>query len=258
MNDEELDSRVELLVKEAQNGSKFARDQLYKLINPLFDKPISAEMEKEISTTIDYIIHKLVYENYCETNKEGFFNDDYLCYFARSIPAPKLKSGRFYMCGDTQFFYKLSAGKYALGRLDGLNHGVEAGLIVLTARRYLDEFLKKGVFIPKELAKRLADKMYLIPRKGASAFTTLFVSILDNSTAYLSCVGDGQTMLLQSKNDTLAVIKPFGPVIGLAGPELLNTIEYKTEEFELHKGDVILSYTDGINEREGFELQKIK
>ncbi|MBW2973864.1 serine/threonine-protein phosphatase [Candidatus Woesearchaeota archaeon] len=257
MNDEELDTRVELLTTKAQQGDRTAKTQLRELIFSLFDEPASDQIEKEIAETIEFILNKLIIENHCEKNKTSSFKDDYLSYFGRSIPAPKSSGGRFYVCGDTQFFCKLGAGKYVLGRLDGMHHGVSAGLTVLTARKYIDDFIKKGIHSPNEIAKRLSDKMYLIPKKGASAFTTLFVSILDDSTAYLSCVGDGQTLFYQAEEDTLAVIKPFGPVIGAAGPELLKKVKYKTEEFVLKKGDVLVSYTDGVNERKGFELSRI-
>ncbi|MBW3002726.1 serine/threonine-protein phosphatase [Candidatus Woesearchaeota archaeon] len=258
MNEEELDAKVELLVRKSQTGSKLARNELSKVLAPLFDEPTSDDLEKEINATVDYIIHKLVVENYCETNAEGIFHDEYLSYFARSIHAQNSKGGRFYVCGDTHFFHKIHNGRYALGRLDGMHHGVAAGLTVLTATRYLDDFLKRGIYDPKEIAKRISEKMYLIPKKGGSAFTTLFVSILDDSTAHISCVGDGQTLLFQSATGTLTAIKSEGPVIGIAGPQILKTIEYKTEEFELKKGDVLVSYTDGVNERKGFEFQKIE
>ena len=258
MNDEELDAQVESLTIKAQKGDIAAKKQLHELIFSLFDMPTSDQCEKEIAVTIEYILNKLIAENYCEQNKMGSFKDDYLSYFGRSIPAPKSGGGRFYVCGDTQFLCKLGAGKYVFGRLDGMHHGVSAGLTVLTARRYIDEFVKKGVQSPNEIAKRLSDRLYLIPKKGASAFTTLFVSILENATAYLSCVGDGQTMFYQPKEEILTVIKPFGPVIGAAGPELLKKIEYKAEEFVLRKGDVLISYTDGVNERKGFELSRIE
>ena len=46
--------------------------------------------------------------------------------------------------------------------------------------------------------------------------------------------------------------------LAAAGPELLKKVEYKAEEFVLKKGDVLVSYTDGVNERKGFELSRIE
>ena len=75
-----------------------------------------------------------------------------------------------------------------------------------------------------------------------STFSTLFIGIMDVASGILTYVncGNEPPLLLRMNNEVIA-LRSTGPVVGVF-PEA----KYKASEISMGKGDILLSFTDGI------------
>lgn len=247
---EELDYFVLRNVKAARKGSVRAREILRDKMLTLFNKP------KEAEKIIDFILEQLIDEHYCEKNLMSTYEDAQVSYIARNIPALKTNGDRFYASGDAHFFRKLTDKDYIFARMDGRNYGFEAALIVLTARKYLNEIITQGIVHPKDIAESLAERLETVPNK--MGFTTMFMSVLDDKEILLTNVGDGETWIYNPTINSFRLCPPHGLVLGAGDSQLRAKNPYVEERDNVQPGYTLVSYTDGLCGKIGFDRNHIK
>jgi len=138
--------------------------------------------------------------------------------------------------------------------MDGKDHGPLAMMIVLTARRHLDDIVTSGILNPAEMAEALNTKM----RGLKVGFTTMFMSVLKNKRASVVNVGS-ESLLYRAGTGILHKFPPSGVAPGMFDTSMIRRINpYIAEEISLVPQDVLVAYTDGIFEHEGFELSKVQ
>lgn len=250
VDNEALDATIEQRIQEARQGIADSRNKLNDVVQSLLG---STGIKADSSLTA-YIVSQLVDNNYCERNNQFSFNDRFLDVGAISVPATSSTGKPLYTSGDSHFFYKPSPEVYVLGLLDGKDHGPSAMMIVLAARKYLDDIVHEGISDTVEMAEILNSKM----RAAKISFTTMFMSVLKNKR--VSVTNAGSKALLY--RDGIGILHQF-PNSGLA-PGMLDTNilklkkPYISEEISLNPKDVLVAYTDGIFERDGFNVQGVE
>ena len=125
-NSEELESTAMELVLQARRGDIRKRQDLKAIVKDVIFKGQPGVSSTEIDSLVGYILSQLVTGRYCERNLRYSYEDDNMVYAARSVPALKKGSTRYFMSGDSHFFYRVGEGQYLMGRMDGMGHGVEA------------------------------------------------------------------------------------------------------------------------------------
>lgn len=250
VDNEALDATIEQHVQEARRGIADSRKRLDGVVQSLLD----ATGIKVDSSLTAYIVSQLVDNDYCERNNQFSFNDEFLDVGAISVPATSSTGKLFYTSGDSHFFYKPIPEVYVIGLLDGKDHGPSAMMIVLAARKYLDDIVKQGASDTVEMAEALNSKM----RASKISFTTMFMSVLKNKR--VSVTNAGSKALLYRNG--IGILHQF-PNSGLA-PGILDTSvlrlkkPYIAEEISLNPKDVLVAYTDGIFERNEFNVQGVE
>lgn len=86
---------------------------------------------------------------------------------------------------------------------------------------------------------------YIIENHESSGmFATMFLSFLDTNTGELTYVNAGHNPpYIKRKDGSFEKLMPYGPALGIfPGPE------YKLQKTTLNKGDILVTYTDGVTE----------
>ncbi|MCX6708600.1 MAG: SpoIIE family protein phosphatase [Candidatus Woesearchaeota archaeon] len=257
MDADALDKKVQEFVTEARTGSIEARLSLRKELDALFDLPHDALHEQQRNEVLDYVIRQLIEEKLPEKLASMSFNDSNIAYEARTVPAIRSDGSSFYLSGDMHFFYALDSRNYVLGRMDGSGHGVKAAVIVFAACKYIEECIQQRILLPGDFAYYINERLVrLVPRGN---FSTLFMSVLDDKRIQFTDIGDGRTFLYEPGKASLTRIFGKGPVLGAITPEQMQklNVKYKTEERNLSSGDLVVSFSDGVYERIGYDASKV-
>ncbi|HEX6271056.1 MAG TPA: SpoIIE family protein phosphatase [Anaerolineales bacterium] len=78
--------------------------------------------------------------------------------------------------------------------------------------------------------------------REANMFATVFIGIFDVQDGKLTYVNCGnEPPVLLGRGDTVTVLRPTGPVVGIF-PDM----DFGVREISMEKGDLLLAYTDGI------------
>ncbi|MBN2088075.1 SpoIIE family protein phosphatase [candidate division KSB1 bacterium] len=79
---------------------------------------------------------------------------------------------------------------------------------------------------------------------GEGMFATLFFGIFDPSSGVLTYVNGGhEPLLVLGENGIKNRLKPTGPALGI-----IPGTNYKIKKVQLHKGDILFGFTDGVTE----------
>jgi serine phosphatase RsbU (regulator of sigma subunit) len=149
--------------------------------------------------------------------------------------------------GDFMNLKSFSEDKIGFIIADVMGHGISAALATGVLRSGFTIFSKEYGEQPVELMSKLNGHIYEI---FTSLFATAYYALLDMSISTISlCKGGHMHPLIWSaeKNALLEINLP-GPGLGI-----ISKAQFETIDLEVHEGDKLLFFTDGIVEQRNKE-----
>lgn len=144
--------------------------------------------------------------------------------------------------GDFYDFYMLNDYTVAFLIADVSGKGIPASLFMMTAKTTIKDLAERGL-IANEILREANEK--LCEGNDAAMFVTVCMGIVDLRTGRLHFVNAGHNPpLVKHKNGDFEYLKMKSGFV-LAGMEGVN---YQLNEYDLHPGDRIFLYTDGVTE----------
>ena len=144
--------------------------------------------------------------------------------------------------GDFYDFFLVDDRHLAIVISDVSGKGVPAALFMVIAKTLIKNQTQPGIPLG-EVFTRVNDQ--LCENNGESMFVTSFMGVLDLDTRELTFVNAGHNPPLLRQGDegfTFLKTKPGFVLVGLEG------MVYHEESIQLHAGDRIFLYTDGVTE----------
>lgn len=161
-------------------------------------------------------------------------NDEFEIY--ASMKAAKEVGGDFY-----DFFF-VDRNKIALVIADVSGKGIPAALFMMRSKTAIRSFAETGGS-PSEILERANNT--LCEGNDAEMFVTAWIGIVDLETGLMKCANAGHEYpLIKRVNGEFEIIKDKHS-LALAAVEGIKPKEY---DIELHPGDKVFVYTDGIPE----------
>ncbi|MFW5734485.1 MAG: PP2C family protein-serine/threonine phosphatase, partial [Oceanidesulfovibrio sp.] len=124
---------------------------------------------------------------------------------------------------------------------DATGHGIQAALLMTTARAMLRALLSQG----KPLAEAVSDLNWLLTRDtyGTGRFLSLFVVEISARNPVLHWVrcGHEPALLYISEHDAVTHLRGTGAILGVD-----SSIRYQAEQTTLRPGSTLLLATDGV------------
>ncbi len=148
--------------------------------------------------------------------------------------------------GDYFDYIDLPDNRTGIVIADVTGKGLPAGLLMAMCRSVL-RLTAKTTVSPSE-ALGLVNR-HLFPDVREDMFVSLIYIVLDNDTGNLkmSRAGHDAPMLYRSKTDKIETVKPPGLALGIDSGDVFDRVT-KDQEIDMHHGDVLLLYTDGVCE----------
>lgn len=147
--------------------------------------------------------------------------------------------------GDTYDVTRVDDEHVALCIADAAGHGVSAAMLAVLFKnrlRWLDDTTGKP-FEPRTVFSRV-NKDLAEECRAPGLFVTAACALLNTRTRRLTIASAGHpSLLLKRASGTLEWIHPAGPALGLA-PDA----EFAQQQIDLHPGDRLLFYTDGLRD----------
>lgn len=150
--------------------------------------------------------------------------------------------------GDYFDFVDLPKGKHGVMIADVSGKGIAAGLVMASCRSALRAHAA-GSETPRETLIALNRQVF--PDMREDTFVSAAYAILENDSGKMTLAraGHDAPLLFRKKTGEVEVLKPGGLALGIdKGPVFERVL--KEMEVEMDSGDVILFYTDGVNEAE--------
>ncbi len=246
MDPEELDATVESLIKRIRSRRSGPRKhKLQKDLQDIVSSFISqSRSERDLLT--DFIVNKLVKERYPENIHEYEKNFQEFHFYAKSQPSLRLHGkGRYYLSGDSWILKKIQKGIYLLGRMDGMGHGVSACITVLSAHKFLDDIVNKGIYSPDQIAGSMNELIFQL--QGQTTYTTMLLTLLDDREIKITNTGDGGTFLYLPSKNSIDRLATMGRPIGIFSSEEDEANKlYEVLSMKIEPRLTIVSYTDGL------------
>ncbi len=152
---------------------------------------------------------------------------------------------RFMPCevigGDIFDVFRLDDERLGFYMLDVSGHGVPSALVTVSISQVFQSLVASNVTSPRAVCEAL-DGEYPFERFGT--FVTMVYAVInvrDGSLVYSSA--GHPPMVLIPKNGELEFLSTGGSVIGLGG-----LVPFAEGRVQLHEGDKIVAYTDGVTE----------
>ncbi len=144
--------------------------------------------------------------------------------------------------GDFYDFFLVDAGHLALVMADVSGKGVPAALFMMIAKTLLKSAVQSGLS-PKAALEKVNGQ--LCEHNDAEMFVTVWLGVLDISTGELVCANAGHEYpAIRRRDGAFELFKDKHGLV-LAGME---GARYREYELELHHGDTLYVYTDGVPE----------
>ncbi len=148
--------------------------------------------------------------------------------------------------GDYLDIIPIDQSRTALVMADVSGKGVPGLVVMAMVKIMVQEFASKG-FAPKEVIQKLNISLYKTIK--SNMFVTFFFAVFDkeNSELVFSNAGHNPLLVYSSANRSSEFFKMEGIPIGVIGDKTYSKqlVEYRTR---LRPGDLVLQYTDGLNE----------
>ncbi|MFM1872891.1 MAG: Phosphoserine phosphatase RsbP [Planctomycetota bacterium] len=157
--------------------------------------------------------------------------------------------------GDTYDFVPLPDGKLAVMIGDVTGHGVGAALLTHAVQAALRSYLET-LSDPSEIITRLNRR--LVQSVETGNFMSLLLAIVDPKARTVRYVNAGHPGLVVCGQSGCRVLDKTGMVLGVVGEQVYEV----SATVQLDAGDVLLLYTDGVDEtmspeREPFGIQRL-
>jgi len=165
------------------------------------------------------------------------------------------------LSGDFFDFVEIGEGKigFVIGDVSG--HGIEAGILMGMTKKVLSIRLSEMGDPVAAVKKTNAD---IVKDMDRSSFVTVAAIVFDPATRTLTSAraGHNPPMLYQPSKNAVRKLEAGGLMIGMAQPHIFDA-QLAPEVVEVEAGDVLLLYTDGIEEGknpagEEFGVQRIE
>jgi phosphoserine phosphatase RsbU/P len=144
--------------------------------------------------------------------------------------------------GDTYDVIQLSSTKYVLAIGDVSGKGTPAALLMANVQATLRALVSLELPLP-ELTKRMNNLIY--NSTSTDRFITFFWGILDTQKNTFTTINAGHNPPYLVSNDGIfSRFEKGGIILGV----LPTSIEYEEEITEIHPGDLIVLFTDGVSE----------
>ena len=152
--------------------------------------------------------------------------------------------------GDFYDFFYISADKLAVVMADVSGKGMPAALFMANAKTQLKSTAQYGAALPEvmETVNNL-----LCEGNDECMFVTIFFGVLDIPTGRFVYVNAGHDVPLVRRGDAFEWL-PTNPGL-MAG--FMADSKFVQDEIELHRGDVLLLYTDGVTEAENLDKEQL-
>ena len=144
--------------------------------------------------------------------------------------------------GDFYDFFMENSNTLCLVIADVSGKGVPASLFMMRTIMYIRYFAHRG----KDPAELLYDvNKALYEDNEADMFVTVWLAMLDLSTGRMRCVDAGHEYpaLMREGGSYELVKRKHGPMLAI-----FDTLELENYEIQLHPGDKLFVYTDGVPE----------
>ncbi len=150
------------------------------------------------------------------------------------------------LSGDLFDFVELSEGRMAFVIGDVSGHGIEAGILMGMTKKVLSIRLSEMADPVAAVKKTNAD---IVKDMDRSSFVTVSVIVFDPAAKTLTSVraGHNPPMLYKPSKGVVQKFEGGGLMIGMAQPHIFDA-QLVGETVDVQPGDVLLLYTDGIEE----------
>ncbi|MFC1910115.1 PP2C family protein-serine/threonine phosphatase [Chloroflexota bacterium] len=154
-----------------------------------------------------------------------------------ALNTPALEVG-----GDFFDFIPISLEKWGLVIADVSGKGVPAALFMALSRTLIRAYTKGNPTISETILR--ANNM-IAEGDRANMFVTLFYGVLDSKRKTLTYVNAGHNppMVLGGTEGGIVILSAKGLALGV-----MQDITLEEKEIQLHKGETLLLYTDGVTE----------
>ncbi len=155
--------------------------------------------------------------------------------------------------GDFFDIREVSEHEVAVVIADVMGHGIRSALVVATIRGLLED-LRDYAHDPGALLTQLNSNYTKIFQQMGSdvTFSTALFGIFDTRTGLLRYANASHPRPYLVTGEEVGAIRPHGES-GSAALGLFSESQYQTHEHQLHPGETILFYTDGLSEIENGE-----
>lgn len=157
--------------------------------------------------------------------------------------------------GDLYDYFLLDENRMFFCLADVSGKGVPASLFMMRAKELIRAHVSSDDTLP-ELAFRLNNE--LCAGNEESIFITAFFGVLDLRSGKLSCLRAGHEQpMLRRGGEVVSVCRESNSVLGV-----FEDMPFQVEELRLEPGDLLLMFTDGLNEginpaQEAFGYERI-
>jgi serine phosphatase RsbU (regulator of sigma subunit)/DNA-binding transcriptional regulator YhcF (GntR family) len=143
--------------------------------------------------------------------------------------------------GDFYDYFVIDGSHVGLVIADACGHGVPAAMLI----SQIQALVRSGVADGKPIGHTLNHlNRQLQNQAEAGFFATLFYGIVNIETGFLQYANAGHDFpILVRRNGQTEVLTSTGPALGVV-PDL----DHETAGVELHEGDCLVLYTDGVTE----------
>ena len=144
--------------------------------------------------------------------------------------------------GDFYDFYFVNENTLAFLVADVSGKGIPAAMFMMTAKTLLKSYAESGMDVEQVLTNANNE---LCAGNDASMFVTVWMGMLNTETGLVRYANAGHNFPLLRRRDGSTEYVKATPGLVLAGME---GIQYRQQELQLQKGDVLYLYTDGVTE----------
>lgn len=157
-----------------------------------------------------------------------------------------LNTPSFHVSGDYYDFFKIKGGRTGLAIADVSGKGMPASLLASNLQASL-RALGMVNQDPGELLKLVNEALY--ESTDAEKFATLFLAVFQPGFAGFHFASAGHPPALLLRADGHAEwLPPAGTPVGLFAP-----VDYPVRTVEMHPGDLLVAYTDGVTEAANYK-----
>lgn len=153
--------------------------------------------------------------------------------------------------GDYYDYIDLGDRRFGIAIADVSGKGVPAGLLMAMCRSALRS-VAPGRTSPSQVLA--AVNRQLFPDIREDMFISMAYGILDEATGKLtiSRAGHDPALLFRRESEAVELIRSPGLALGVDGGAVFERVT-QDQEIELHPGDCVLLYTDGVREAVGLD-----